>query len=301
MKNIMEIDSLSQIIILGNSGFIGSNLGNFLREQSFGIKLRGYSSSDLNLLDRDEVMKFGDVIDEKTAIVMCSMVKKEFGDSIETFSQNMEMALNLCRVLENNPVKRFIYLSSTAVYGEEVHNTEISEQTLPQPTSYYGLAKYASEHLFRKVIGQQERGSLLILRPPLVYGAGDRSAAYGPAGFIQKAINFKTIALWGDGSERREFIYIDDFIRIVADFLWSDRVGVVNVVSGINYCFKDVLDEIVRNMEGSFQIERRERSKKKIDHGFKNEVFRKLLPDFPFTTLADGIRKTIVRELSLAK
>jgi UDP-glucose 4-epimerase len=301
MKNIMEIDSLSQIIVLGNSGFIGSNLGNFLREQSSGIKLRGYSSSDLNLLDRDEVMKFGDVIDEKTAIVMCSMVKKEFGDSIETFSQNMEMALNLCRAIENNPVKRFIYLSSTSVYGEEVHNTEISEQTLPRPTSYYGLAKYASEHLFRKVIGQQERGSLLILRPPLIYGAGDRSAAYGPAGFIQKAINFKMITLWGDGSERREFIYIDDFIKIVADFLWSDRVGVVNVVSGTNYCFKDVLDEIVGNMEVSLRVEIRERSKKKVDHGFRNEVFKKSLPDFSFTTLGEGIRKTIVRELSLTK
>ena len=57
--------------------------------------------------------------------------------------------------------------------------------------------------------------SLLILRPALVYGKEDLSYSYGPTGFIYKAINFEELVLWGDGSELREFIYVEDVAKIV--------------------------------------------------------------------------------------
>ena len=51
----------------------------------------------------------------------------------------------------------FHFFSSSAVYGEDIHNTHITEETPVCPTSYYGLAKYTAERLYAKTIGSQKK------------------------------------------------------------------------------------------------------------------------------------------------
>ncbi len=290
-----------KIIILGNSGFIGTHLQAALRKHNPQIEVTGFSSSELNLLSKDETMRLCSLVDEHTAIIMCSMLKKEAGDSLEIYSKNVEMAVNLCRAVENKPLARLVYLSSTAVYGEEVNNLYITEKTLLQPTSYYGMAKCACENLFRQVIGSKQKDVLLILRPPLVYGPNDRSKAYGPAGFTKKAVANEKITLWGDGTELREFLFIDDLVDVIVRLLGSEVSGIVNIVAGAKYNFKGILDILFQKLERTPQIDIRQRSKEKVDNCFDNGFLRKLLPDFRFTPLEQGIQKIIDCELNLVK
>jgi UDP-glucose 4-epimerase len=53
----------------------------------------------------------------------------------------MTIVENVCRILSEHPVDQIIYMSSAAVYGEEIENIRISEDTLVNPTSYYGINK----------------------------------------------------------------------------------------------------------------------------------------------------------------
>jgi UDP-glucose 4-epimerase len=288
-----------KIIILGNSGFIGRYLEDHLTRQLPSVEIKGYSSIDIDLTKKDETEKLAGELDMQTVLVMCSMVKKEFGDNLDSYVKNLAMAVNLCRVLEKVPVKRFVYLSSCAVYGEDVENTHITEQTAVRPTSYYGMAKYASENLFQKILSLHKDSQLLILRPPLVYGAADRSQAYGPAGFIKKAQAREQIVLWGDGTESREFLYIDDLLNVMLKMVPGEYTGTVNVVSGNRYSFRDILDIIEERLETRLIIETRARTKTKADHGFNNALIKKLLPGITFTPLKEGVLNTMRLESGL--
>ena len=133
-----------------------------------------------------------------------------------------------------------IYLSSARVYGEDVAYLEkISEYTPVQPKTYYGISKYAAERVLEKIC--TDNGiNLVILRPPLVYGKDDLSQGYGPTGFTYKVVNSEEIILWGDGSEFREFIYVDDIGNIVSRLVNSNYNGILNLVSGTSYTFKEI-------------------------------------------------------------
>ena len=287
---------IRRVIILGESGFIGSHLMKFFHDQSPDIELVGRSFPQIDLTKQKEALALADFFDMETAVVMCTAVKRQFGDTQENFLLNLTMVMNLCHILKDHPVRRLVYFSSAAVYGEDIHNLKITEETPIHPRSYYGIAKYASECLLRKVIDSQKQNSLLILRPSLVYGPGDEGESYGPSGFIRAAIRREKITLWGDGSEQREFIFIEDLTNIVYRLTFHEYDGVVNVASGKSYTFRDALEIISSLAPFELQTTSRPRTKEKVDNGFYNRVLVNLLPDISFTGLEGGIKHVFEAE-----
>ena len=290
------LGDIRRILILGHTGFIGAHLVEVFRKNQLDIDIVGRSSPTVDLTSPADVSLLADHCDLRTAIIMCAAVKKEFGDDIDSFWQNVTMVVNMCRLLQRCPVRRFIFFSSAAVYGEELHNTNITEDTPPQPASYYGMAKHVGERLFQKVFDGQERTSLLLLRPPMIYGPGDHGSAYGPVGFVKAAVAGKPITLWGDGTERREFIFIDDLVQLVFRLTFREQSGVLNIASGHSYSFADTLEIISRFVPKELQVTSRPRTREKADHQFNNSVLSSLLPDFAFTSFEEGIRRTVDSE-----
>ncbi len=284
-----------KIVILGHTGFIGSKLKQYFEQKHSEIELKAYSIGSLDLTDRSQVAQFKTVFDEQTTVVVCAAIKKQLGDNFDTFSQNLEMTKNLCRVLEQNPVKKLVYFSSAAVYGEDIHNNHITEKTPVNPRSFYGLAKFTAERLFSKVL--ENKSKLLILRPALIYGTGDQSKSYGPSGFVDSAIKKKTVLLWGDGTEKREFIFLDDIIKITHDLTFSNSEGIVNIASGKSYTFIDIINVISELLNYKLEINTQDRTKDKVDNEFDNYLLSSLLPGFKFTKLEEGIKEMIKQEL----
>ena len=142
---------ISNIVVLGHSGFIGRQLMQSLRTSFLSLKITGLSHPDVDLTNAEAVKKLEPYFQPDTAVVMCSAFKKQWGDHLDGFHQNISMVVNVARVLENRPVKKFMYFSSAAVYGEDVAHEIISEQTPVCPTSFYGIAKYSSECVLRKI------------------------------------------------------------------------------------------------------------------------------------------------------
>jgi len=296
IDNFTNSNNIKRILILGHTGFIGSHLEKHLRCLSPKIEVVGRSLPDIDLTKEKEAVNLSDLFDLETAVIMCAAIKRQFGDNLSSFWQNLSMSVNLCRLLERRPVRRFIFFSSTAIYGEDIHNSNITEQTPACPTSYYGMAKYTSEKLFSKVMNQPEQSPLLILRPPLIYGPGDLAATYGPAGFVKATLEKEQIRLWGDGSERREFIFVEDIVEIVCRLSFSEYAGVLNVASGRSYTFENIIEIISSLVPYGLKVTSRPRTKKKVDNEFCNRRFLSLLADFSFTGLEEGIKRTVVAE-----
>jgi UDP-glucose 4-epimerase len=263
-----------RIVLLGNRGFIGSHLEQALRPLA--KEFIGFHVATLDLVASADALK--EYFDTETAVVMTAGVKRQWGDSLEAFGQNVAMALNVARVLEKHPVRQFIYFSSAAVYGEANHDLHICEETPVRPTSYYGAAKFASECALR---------GCLALRPPLIYGPGDTSRSYGPTGFAWAAKQGEPVTLWGEGEEQREFIYVGDVVRLVVQLLCHPVTGPLNVASGRTYSFAEAA--AIAGARTQFKP----RTKPKVDHGFRNTYLTKLFPEFKFSGLHEGIRETM--------
>jgi nucleoside-diphosphate-sugar epimerase len=136
----------SRILILGHSGFIGSHLENQL-SKSLNWEVIGHSLPDIDITNQDHISRLIPFFLPETTLVLAAAVKKQFGDTLEAHRQNMAIIENVCRLLEAYPVRRVIFMSSAAVYGEETENTDISELTPVNPTSFYGINKYTGERL----------------------------------------------------------------------------------------------------------------------------------------------------------
>jgi UDP-glucose 4-epimerase len=283
---------LRRIVLLGSTGFIGSHLEAAVRSQYPDLELAAFSIANLDLTQTPNAEKLADLFDQNTAVVMTAGVKRQWGDTLDAFSQNVGMAVNVGRVLQDHPVRRFVFFSSAAVYGEENHDERITEDTLVRPTSYYGAAKFASECVFRKTLPN----GFVAVRPPLIYGPGDTSRSYGPAGFVHAAAHGEPVTLWGEGDEKREFIFVEDIVALTAQLVVSDFSGVINIASGQQSTFREAVEIVNRLARGKVAIQSRPRSKTRVDHGFRNERLTGLFPDFRFHTLEDGIRKTLQAE-----
>ena len=279
-------------VILGNTGFIGAAIERELRKALPGWTHTGVSRADCDLTAQEQAGRLVPLFTPTTVLIVCSGIKRQFGDTTEIFERNMQMVLNLSRVLERSPVRRIIYLSSAAVYGEERENTAIRESTPIDPGSLYGVAKFASERVLQRT-ASTIGSTLAVLRPPLVYGKGDSSKGYGPAGFEESILGSREISLWGDGSERREFLYLKDLARIVCALTPMRWSGVLNPVSGNSRTYRDCATIIRELLAGSGSIVERPRSKPKVDHVFDPSEIRSTLPEFHFTSLEDGLREML--------
>ena len=281
-----------KIVVLGHSGFIGSHL-DLMISKSKKWDLIGRSLPDIDLTNLEDVNILAPFLAPDCTLVLAAAAKRQFGDTLEAFRLNTQIVENVCHLLEKNPVKRVIYMSSTAVYGEETENTSISEATRVNPTSYHGINKYTSERLLKKVCAHNNTTSLVCLRPPLVYGPNDNGKTYGPSGFSAAALENTQLILWGDGTELREFIYIEDLCRIIELLADNEFEGELNVVSGKQYNFADVVT-ILKHKFPKLNVKSKPRSKQKANNAFDARKIKSLLPEnFTFTPLELGLKKTI--------
>jgi UDP-glucose 4-epimerase len=291
--------TIKRVLILGHDGFIGRYLFPYFIAKEPGKEIIGKSFPEIDLTCFEETRKISDLFDQRTAAIMCSFIKKQYGDNIDLFKKNMAMIINLCRVIEKRPVRRFIYFSSAEVYGDDIKNTNITELTPVNPSTYYDIAKYAGEKLLKKVVQRNKDLSFIALRPPLVYGPLDPSHGYRPSSFVYSAIIGKEIKIWGKGEELREFVFINDVIKLVYRLTFSYYSGEVNIASGRSSSFVDILNMVMKISTSKIKVSFQPRTKPKVDIKFKKMRLLELLPKYKFTSLESGIRKTFDAELSI--
>ncbi len=146
-------------------------------------------------------------------------------------------------------VKRVVLASSGAVYGEQAVPA-VDETAIPQPESPYAVSKLAAEYYVR-TLGKLNRVETVILRIFNAYGPSQvippSNAPVVPL-FLQQAIRHGSLVIHGDGSQSRDFIYIDDVVEamVQASLVEGLDGSIINVGSGKETSIRDLVALIAK-------------------------------------------------------
>lgn len=281
----------SQVVILGHTGFIGKALFDHLHK-SGDVTVRGFASSTVDLTEPYALRVLSEVLEERTTLVLASAITLDRAvDSLDLFTANTAMVTNLARCLETRAIGKCVYFSTVSVYGDAVTHLSITEQSPIAPTTYYAAAKYAGECILQQV-AQRMGFPLLILRPCRVDGPGALHANYGPGQFIRSILHHGCVQLYGDGSELRDHVYIDDLVRITHDLMRGDFSGIYNLASGQSHTYRQVVDSLQRILPQRFRIVHRLRTRPRIDQGFDLSKLFQAIPHVRFTPIEESLRAT---------
>lgn len=281
-----------KFLIIGGSGYIGSALTNTILSKYQNSNVISIGSRDLNLTDENAFLKLDKMIDPNTIVYFCSGIKKQLGDSLETYSTNLGMVYNFLKSKNLLESKKFVYLSSAEVYGENIDNLQIDERFPMLPTSYYGMSKKHCEELIRLTFRKKNFENFVLARMPLVYGHDENQLIYGPSGFVKNALAGKTQIFWGDGHEKRNFLYIEDLIDVLVHLADTKFTGVLNIANTESNSFVDITN-ILHELGLPLALEQRLRTKQKVDQGYNVSLLRKIYPNFEAHSLKDGMKKLL--------
>lgn len=168
------------------------------------------------------------------------------------YQNNLLATANIINECIRSGVRRLVFTSSMAVYGEG--NPPFNEDDLPNPIDPYGIAKYACEMDIR-VAGEQHGLDWCIIRPHNVYGIKQNiwDVYRNVLGiWMYQRLNDQPLSVFGDGSQKRAFSSINDFVEP----LWNSAVRkesskqVINLGSAIEYSIKDAAELLVEIMGG---------------------------------------------------
>lgn len=203
-----------KVLITGHTGFIGRNMFQFLREKN-NIELIGYSKSiGMDIFDLDQLKKAVRDCDIVYHFAAYTKPAESVLYPVEAIETNIKGILNIletCR-LYDVPI---IYSSSCEIYGDS--NTHIKEDFPLNPPNPYASSKAAADRIcyaYFKTYGLDVK----IVRLFNPYGPNQQLNKIIPTFYFQ-ALENKPITVFGDGTDTRDYVYIDDII----EGLWLSR------------------------------------------------------------------------------
>lgn len=244
---------MQRVLVTGGAGFIGHRLVENLSESGSAVTIvDNLSNANLNFLDqvkeaiRSSTNRGGFVRlkagyrhspslyiqDIRNKEALAEIVKAEeidtcvhlaakidVADSIknpeETIDVNIKGTFNILEACARRDVKNFVFASSSAVYGES-KALPISEEQQLNPLSPYGASKIAGEALVSSFCNTRKIQNGLSLRIFNVYGIGQSIKYAGViAKFAERFSSRLQPVLYGDGSQVRDFIFIEDVVNTI--------------------------------------------------------------------------------------
>jgi len=250
---------MSKVIVTGSLGFIGSHLCNLLIDEGHTVvgidDLSGGSSDNGGRCEhiiadcRDEERMDQIFRRERPQIVYHLAANAAEGKSIyspiDITSRNYDAFIKVLTPFIKYGGKRFVFTSSIAVYGEQ--QTPFKEDATPDPEDLYGISKLAIEQSL-KIMSKVHGFEYVIARPHNVYGpAQNMRDPYRNVVTIwmNKALRDEPITIYGDGSMKRCFSYIDDVIDPLYECGIADIAGMTfNIGSDLAYRIDELADAI---------------------------------------------------------
>jgi len=231
---------LQTFLITGATGFIGTTLrkrliGSGCKVVSLTRNLSFQFSSDhivVDLRDRDALNEAINCVKPHFVFHLAADKTRFFGD-YSAFKKSVEVNLigtmNLVEsCLRNSQVDRFIMLGTCEEYGNG--KTPFYENQREMPISSYSYSKTAATH-FLETLHRTIDFPVVILRPTIVYGPGQRRDMFLPA-LIESLLSRKVFKMTS-GNQSRDYIYIDDLVEACCSAIESDVIGkVINIGSG---------------------------------------------------------------------
>ena len=248
-------------LVTGCAGFIGSHLVDKLLEHGYeviGIDCftdyypreikevnisNALNRNNFEFIEKDilEMDKFPEV-DYVFHLAAQAGVRASWGKNFEIYTRsNVEATQRLLAFYKDYNIKKFVYASSSSVYGDA--ELPMKEDSLLKPVSPYGVTKLAGENLC--YLYWKNYGVLTVsLRYFTVYGPRQRPDM-AIHKFVTAILNGDEITIFGDGTQTRDFTFVDDVVKANILAAESDSVGeIFNIGGGSRISVSNLINEI---------------------------------------------------------
>lgn len=249
-----------RVLITGGAGFLGAALAHRLVWEGHRVQvLDDLSAGDPARLPREVHFTRGDVRDVPRLWTLLRDVECVYHLAARVFvaesvlypreynDVNVGGTVSVMEAMRDAGVKRVVFTSSGAVYGHQAHQP-VHEELEPDPDSPYAVSKLAAEYYVR-TIGRLWGIETVILRVFNAYGPGQFAPVYRapviPA-LMKQVLGGGSVVIFGDGSQTRDFVYLDDVVDALAAAATAESVdrAIVNVGSGQETSINDLAQRI---------------------------------------------------------
>jgi UDP-glucose 4-epimerase len=189
-------------------------------------------------------------------------------------------------------IKRFIYASSSSVYGNSPE-LPLRETARPQPVSPYGVTKLAAEHLCQ-LYYENYSIPTVSLRYFTVYGPRQRpDMAFHK--FIKAALKGEEIVIFGDGEQTRDFTYISDAVEAnIRAAQVEDAVGCTFNIGGGSRVSVNAVVGLLNDLIGCVKVKYEEEQKGDVRHTLSDtSLAHKILGYSPEISIREGLSRQI--------
>ena len=208
---------------------------------------------------------------------------------------NLNASMNILVASIKQGVKRIVFTSSVAIYGDQ--KSPFTEDMLGKPVSIYGITKYGFEvtlKIMSKVFGFE----YVIVRPHNVYGPN--MALSDPycqvvGIFMNRILQDKPIYIYGDGNQKQVSSYVGDFIPALAKcgFLKEARNETFNIGADKLYSINELVETVMKVSGKKVEVKYIEDRSTEVDFAWcNNDKAKKILGFEDKTSLEEGIRKS---------
>lgn len=295
-------------IVTGGSGFIGSHLVTaLLEEQVEVVVLDDLSASDsgneavspnvkLYQFDVKSADAYRAVIEEQPDIVFHLAAQADVTKSILApvydADVNIGGTINMLEASRTAGVKKFIFASTSAVYGD-VNKLPITEDDPTKPISFYGTSKLTAEY-YIQLFHDMYQLPYTIFRYGNVYGPGQRPKGEGGvvAVFTEKLKRKESIMIHGDGSQSRDFIFVKDIVSANLTAMKGHQIGIFHASTGTSTSILD-LSACFKQLDAGLDVKFTSERAGDISHScLSSEKAAAKLGWKPATDIYEGIKMT---------
>ena len=312
MSNVDLMDK--KVLATGGAGFIGSELSRQLRDAGARVVIvdnlaNGKRENVAEILDERCSLETVDIRDyakmesllrgvDVVFHLACLGVRHSIHSPIESHEVNAAATLHLLKMARDVGVGRFVYVSSSEVYGTALHVPQ-PEDHPTYPMTVYGAAKLAGE-CYTRAFHRTYNFPTVVIRPFNTYGP--RCHHEGDSGevipkFLLRTLAGKPMVIFGDGTQTRDFTYVSDTARgIIEAGLAETAVGeTINIGSGFELAIKDLANEVraVTGRADAKVIHEADRPGDVLRLYADTSKARKLTGFKPSVSLMDGLKKLL--------
>lgn len=295
-----------KILVTGGAGFIGSHTVDLLIAKGHEVVIvDNLSNGKVENVNKNakfykadiksqELMEIFEKEKPEAVIHLAAHInlRKSMENPDHDMKENVFGTLNVLECCKKAGVKKIIYSSTAAVYGEPSY-LPVDEKHPVNPTSPYGLSKSIAEN-YLKLYSRLYGINYVIHRYANVYGP--RQDPLGEAGvisiFTDKLLSDHDAEIFGSGKQTRDYVFVEDVARANALALEAEN-GTYNIGTGKPTSVNELFDIIKKRANSSSSAVHKEPKNEVMHLHFSTVLAKEKMKWSPETSLENGIEKTL--------